>query len=79
VVLKALSRAADPQVAAKMAAGQIGWTTVTSSAAAAHSQNCRRSLRTTKSSAISPVTSATIRELGYQPSAEAKEYTMAGV
>ena len=28
---------------------------------------------------ISPVTTATLRELGYEPAAEAKEYTMAGV
>ena len=32
-----------------------------------------------KIASIGPVTSATLRELGFEPAAEAKEYTMAGV
>ncbi len=36
-------------------------------------------LRKTKIVSISPVTSATIRELGFEPAAEAKQYTMEGV
>ena len=36
-------------------------------------------LRKSKIVSISPVTSATLRELGFNPAAEAKVYTMAGV
>jgi uroporphyrinogen III methyltransferase/synthase len=71
---------ADPTIAAKMAAGQIHWTTVTSSAIARSLANLfGDSLRKTKLASISPITSATLRELGFEPAAEAKEYTMAGV
>jgi len=72
--------AADPQIAAKMAAGQIDWTTVTSSAIARSlARLFGESLQRTKLVSISPITSAMLRELGYEPAAEAKEYTMAGV
>ena len=70
----------DPQIAAKMAAGQIDWTTVTSSAIARSlTRLFGDSLRNTKLVSISPITSATLRELGFEPTAEATEYTMAGV
>jgi len=70
----------DPQIATKMAAGQIEWTTVTSSAIARSLVRLfGESLQRTKLVSISPITSATLRELGYEPAAEAKEYTMAGV
>lgn len=70
----------DPQIAAKMAAGQIHWTTVTSSAIARSLGNLfGDSLHKTKLISISPITSATLRELGFEPAAEATEYTMAGV
>jgi len=36
-------------------------------------------LHNAKLASISPVTSATLRELGFEPAAEAREYTMAGV
>lgn len=72
--------AADPDIVARMAAGHIGWTTVTSSAIARSLVRLfGDSLRQTKLVSISPVTSATLRELGFEPAAEAKEYTMAGV
>jgi uroporphyrinogen III methyltransferase / synthase len=70
----------DPEIAGKMAAGRIDWTTVTSSAIARSLVRMfGESLRMTGLVSISPVTSATLRELGHQPAAEAKEYTMAGV
>ncbi|HZN34763.1 MAG TPA: uroporphyrinogen-III synthase, partial [Pirellulaceae bacterium] len=71
---------ADPEIAAQMADGKIDWTTVTSSAIARSlARLFGESLRRTKLVSISPVTSATLRELGFEPAAEAKEYTMAGV
>jgi uroporphyrinogen III methyltransferase / synthase len=70
----------DAQIAAIMAAGQIEWTTVTSSAIARSlARLFGDSLRKTKLVSISPLTSATLRQLGYEPAGEAKEYTMAGV
>ncbi|MCI0360182.1 MAG: uroporphyrinogen-III C-methyltransferase [Planctomycetaceae bacterium] len=70
----------DPAIAEQLAADQIDWTTVTSSAIARSLvQLFGDSLRKTKLVSISPITSATLRELGFEPAAEAKEYTMAGV
>src|SRR6185369_8995407 len=71
---------ADPTIITKMTAGQIHWTTVTSSAIARSLVNLfGDALHKTKLASISPITSATLRELGFEPAAEAKEYTMAGV
>jgi uroporphyrinogen III methyltransferase/synthase len=71
---------ADSEIAARMSAGQIHWTTVTSSAIARSlARLLGDSLQKTKLVSISPVTSATLRELGLEPAAEAKEYTMAGI
>ncbi len=70
----------DPQIVSKLAAGQIQWMTVTSSAIARSLVRLfGESLRNTKLASISPITSATLRELGYEPAVEATEYTMAGV
>lgn len=70
----------QPEIAAQMAAGKIDWTTVTSSAIARSlAQMFGESLCRTKLASISPITSATLRELGFDPAAEAGEYTMAGV
>jgi uroporphyrinogen III methyltransferase/synthase len=70
----------DPEIVARLAAGRIHWTTVTSSAIARSlARLFGDSLKKTKLASISPVTSATLRELGYEPAAEAKEYTMPGV
>jgi len=70
----------DPEIAAALKAGRIDWTTVTSSAIA-HSlaKLFGEDLRKTKIVSISPVTSATLRELGFEPAAEATQYTMEGV
>jgi uroporphyrinogen III methyltransferase/synthase len=71
---------ADTAIAERMAAGQIDWTTVTSSAIARSLVRLfGDSLKRTKLVSISPITSATLRELGHEPATEAKEYTMAGV
>jgi uroporphyrinogen III methyltransferase/synthase len=68
------------EIAEQMAAGKIDWTTVTSSAIARSLvRMLGESLRRTKLVSISPITSATLRELGFEPAAEASEYTMAGV
>jgi uroporphyrinogen III methyltransferase/synthase len=70
----------EPGIAEQMAAGRIDWTTVTSSAIARSlARMFGKSLHQTKLACISPITSAALRDLGYEPAAEAKEYTMAGV
>lgn len=63
-----------------LADGKIDWITVTSSAiarslAAMFGEDLRRG----RLVSISPVTTATLRELGFEAAAEACEYTMAGV
>jgi uroporphyrinogen III methyltransferase / synthase len=70
----------EPEIAAALAAGRIDWITVTSSAIAKSlAKLFSNELRKAKIVSISPVTSATLRELGFDPAAEAKVYTMAGV
>jgi uroporphyrinogen III methyltransferase / synthase len=71
---------ADPQAAALLRAGKIDWITVTSSAIA---RSLARlfgvDLRRAKLASISPLTSSVLRELGYEPAAEAVEFTLAGL
>ena len=70
----------DPRVAQLLSTGQLDWLTVTSSAIARSLVNLfGDELRQTKLASISPITSATLRELGFEPAAEAREYTMEGV
>ena len=73
-------READEAVASELARGEIAWITVTSSAIA---QSLHRlfgdQLHRSRLASISPLTSAALRQLGYEPQAEATEYTMAGV
>ncbi|HEX5106570.1 MAG TPA: uroporphyrinogen-III C-methyltransferase [Pirellulaceae bacterium] len=65
------------EIAELMAAGRIDWTTVTSSAIARSLVRMfGDTLRRTKLVSISPITSATLRELRHEPAAEATEYTM---
>lgn len=70
----------EADIAAALAASRIDWITVTSSAIA---QSLARlfgeNLRQAKLASISPVTSATLRRLGFEPAAEASQYTMPGV
>ncbi len=60
--------------------GRIDWVTVTSSAIARSLVRLfGDDLRRAKLASISPITTDTLRELGHQPAAEAREYTMEGV
>jgi len=71
---------ADPGIAASLAAGQIDWVTVTSSAIARSLVRLfGQSLAKARLASISPVTSQTLRELGFEPAAEATTYTMSGL
>jgi uroporphyrinogen III methyltransferase/synthase len=70
----------DPDVAARLANRKIDWVTVTSSAIARSlSKLFGDELRKTKLVSISPVTSETLRALGFEPAAEARTYSMPGV
>jgi uroporphyrinogen III methyltransferase / synthase len=70
----------EPEIAAAMSAGKIDWVTVTSSAIARSLVRLfGEDLRKAKIVSISPVTSATLREIGFEPFVEAKAYTMQGV
>jgi uroporphyrinogen III methyltransferase/synthase len=69
-----------PLILEQMRAGKIDWVTVTSSAIARSlTAMFGPALQRTKLASISPITSATLRELGYSIAAEAEEYTMPGV
>lgn len=70
----------DPQVQTAFSEGQVDWVTMTSSAIAnAAAKLLTLNLAQTKIASISPITSGTLRSLGYEPTAEATEYTMKGV
>jgi uroporphyrinogen III methyltransferase/synthase len=70
----------DPEIAALLRQGRIDWITVTSSAIARSLVRLfGEDLRRAKLASISPITTDTLRELGYEPAAEAREYTMEGV
>jgi len=70
----------DPDIATILKQGRIDWITVTSSAIARSLPRLfGDDLRRANIVSISPVTSETLRELGYEPAAEAREYTMEGV
>ena len=68
---------ADPEVLSAAEAGRIDWVLVTSSAIA---RNLHRllghALRSSRLASLSPVTTATLGQLGYQVAAEADPYTM---
>ncbi|MEX0678166.1 MAG: uroporphyrinogen-III C-methyltransferase [Pirellulales bacterium] len=70
----------EAEIAGQLRDGKIDWITVTSSAIArslAHLFGVE--LRKCRLATISPVTSATLRELGYDVAVEAEEYTTAGL
>ena len=70
----------DDTIASRLAAGNIDWITVTSSSIARSlARLFGENLRRAKLASISPVTSATLRELGFEPAAEAKIFTAAGL
>jgi uroporphyrinogen III methyltransferase/synthase len=71
---------AEPPVAELLGSKRVQWVTVSSSTIARSLVRLfGEGLRQTKLASISPVTSATLRELGYEPAAEARHYTMAGL
>jgi uroporphyrinogen III methyltransferase/synthase len=73
---------AKPQaeVAAALAAGQIDWVTVTSSAIARSLvQMFGDTLQQTKLAAISPLTAGVLEEAGFSPAVVAEEYTSEGL
>ena len=71
---------AEDGVAEKLATGQIDWITVTSSAIARSLASLfGEQLRKGRLASISPVTTETLKELGFEPAVEAKQYTMRGV
>ncbi len=72
--------AAEPEVLSQLAEGKIDWVTVTSSAIGRSLVRLLGdNLRTARLVSISPITSATLLELGHQASAEARQYTMSGL
>lgn len=73
---------ADPheEVATALAAGELDWVTVTSSAIARSLVRLfGESLRNTKLAAISPLTAGVLAEAGFEPAAIADEYTSEGL
>lgn len=67
----------DEEVAKRLAAGEIDWITVTSSAIARSLVDMfGEDLHKTQLASISPITSETLRELGYPPAVEATAHTM---
>jgi uroporphyrinogen III methyltransferase / synthase len=70
----------NPAVEAQLRTGQIDWITVTSSSIAGSLVRIfGENLRRAKLASISPLTSSALRQLGYEPSAEAAEYTVSGL
>jgi uroporphyrinogen III methyltransferase/synthase len=60
--------------------GAVDWITVTSSAIARSLAGMfGEDLRKSRLASISPITSATLRQLGYEPAVEASRYTMDGL
>ncbi len=71
---------ADQEILGMMERGEFDWTTATSSAIARSLVRLfGESLRQTKIVSISPITSDTLRELGYPPILEAKTASMDGI
>lgn len=70
----------DEPVRELLRQGRIAWVTVTSSAIARSlAAMFGDDLRRTRLASISPVTSATLREVGFEPAAESEVYTVDGL
>jgi uroporphyrinogen III methyltransferase/synthase len=68
---------ADPEILQQLESGQIDWVTLTSSESARSAVRLfGEELRRTKLATISPITSQTLRELGYEISVEANPHTI---
>lgn len=73
-------RVPDEEIARAIAVGKVDWITVTSSAIAKSLiEMFGESLRQSQLASISPITTATLRDAGFEAAAEASDYTMAGV
>ena len=71
---------ANPEEAALLEEGKVDWVTVTSSAIAQSLEKLfGKNLRNARLASISPITSTTLRECGFEPDVEATEHTMQGV
>ncbi len=71
---------ADSMVHARLSEGSIDWVTVTSSMIARSLVRLFGSaLQRARLASISPVTSKVLQELGYPPTAEARQYTLPGL
>jgi uroporphyrinogen III methyltransferase/synthase len=71
---------ANPDVADALAAGEVSWITVTSSPTARSLVRIYgESLKKSRIVSISPLTSATLQELGYDPEMEASPHTLEGM
>ena len=82
IVVYSTGEVAQPraEVLAAIADGRIDWVTVTSSSIARSLVALfGDALRRSRLASISPITSGVLRELGYEPAAEAREYTMQGL
>jgi uroporphyrinogen III methyltransferase/synthase len=72
--------APDEEIAKRLAEGKIDWITVTSSAIARSLVRLfGDDLKKARLASISPITSATLTELGHPPAVEARHYTMPGL
>lgn len=70
----------DPGAVAALSAGEIDWVTVTSSAIARSVVRLYGdTLRQARLASIGPLTSATLRELGYEPAVEASPHSTSGL
>jgi len=70
----------DPDVASALEAGEIAWIAITSSSVARSLVHLYGSvLRRVHIATIGPLASATLRELGFEPAAEAAPHTTAGL
>ncbi|RCS41563.1 uroporphyrinogen-III C-methyltransferase [Bremerella cremea] len=69
-----------PEVERRLSGRGVDWIIVTSSAIArATAQLMPQAMQRSKLVSISPITSDTLRELGYEPTVEAKVFTMDGI
>jgi uroporphyrinogen III methyltransferase/synthase len=70
----------EAEIVEQLADGRIDWVTVTSSAIARSVVRLYgQELRKSRLASISPVTSAALRELGFEPTVEAQQYTIEGL
>jgi uroporphyrinogen III methyltransferase / synthase len=70
----------DPDIARQLSEATIDWTTVTSSAIARSLVTLfGPALHRTRLASISPITSETLRTLGFEPAVEARTATMQGI